>query len=354
MSKFTNPSELVERYLQAVRFWLPKSARQDDLLAELGEDLRSQIESREAELGRALNEDEASAILKRCGVPIVVAGRIGPHRQLIGPTLFPIYTFVLKMVLFWILVPVFLFIVGPANVAENPGQWATAVVVTFGQLWSGLFIAAGIITIVFAAIEYTHAYAGVEAKWDPLKLPPVPRQQQKVSRAKTACELGFGFFGLIWVLLLPTYPVLILGPAAAFLKAAPLVHTLFVPIVLLSVLSVARSAVILARPQWTSFPLWTQLLQAVLTLILINFMLNAAGTPASPADWHPFVVAVQTVHSSVNYVHIAAIVNASILMSMAAAWIGLSIAMIVHLWQLLSYVRKRITGTHQAVSLHVQ
>ena len=46
--------ELVERYLQAVKFWLPK-AEQNDILAELAEDIHSQMEERETELGRALN-----------------------------------------------------------------------------------------------------------------------------------------------------------------------------------------------------------------------------------------------------------------------------------------------------------
>jgi hypothetical protein len=40
MSTPKNPLELVDRYLQAVRFWLPR-AEQEDLTAELGEDLRS-------------------------------------------------------------------------------------------------------------------------------------------------------------------------------------------------------------------------------------------------------------------------------------------------------------------------
>jgi len=35
-----NPMELIDRYLQAVRFWLPKS--QHDLALELAEDLHSQ------------------------------------------------------------------------------------------------------------------------------------------------------------------------------------------------------------------------------------------------------------------------------------------------------------------------
>ncbi len=46
-SSSRNPMGLVDRYLRAVRFWLPKKAKQEDLLAELGEDLRSQIEAKE-------------------------------------------------------------------------------------------------------------------------------------------------------------------------------------------------------------------------------------------------------------------------------------------------------------------
>ena len=40
-SPSANATELIERYLQAVRFWVPKTHRQEDLLTELGEDLRS-------------------------------------------------------------------------------------------------------------------------------------------------------------------------------------------------------------------------------------------------------------------------------------------------------------------------
>src|SRR5215475_15228174 len=97
--------ELLDRYLQAVRFWLPK-AQQDDIIAELSEDLQSQIDDKEEELGRCLDKEEVSAILKRCGSPILVASRYRPQTYLIGPALFPIYAFVLKMVLLFIMVPV--------------------------------------------------------------------------------------------------------------------------------------------------------------------------------------------------------------------------------------------------------
>ncbi len=272
-SSTKNSKELIDRYLQEVRFWLPRKNRQEDLTAELGEDLRSQVEDREAELGHPLDGSEMAAILRRCGSPMMVAGRLGPQRHLIGPALFPIYEFVLKMVLFWILVPVFIFIVGPVNVVDGGGNWQLAILNTFGDLWSGLFIAAGIITLVFAVIERTNAHLGAECKWDPLKLPPVRQEPStQPSRMKAVCELGFGIFGFIWLLLVPQYPFLILGPAAAFLKAGPVLHQFYLPMVVLSLVGLSRSALIVARPQWTWFPSLSQLLQSVFMLLLLNYI----------------------------------------------------------------------------------
>src|SRR4051812_46621640 len=174
-----NTMELIERYLQAVRFWMPKA--QQDLVAELADDLRSQVDEKEQEVGRPLNEAEVSAILKRCGSPITVAARLAPKQHLIGPALFPVYWFVLKMVLLWILVPVFTFIVGPVNLANANGDWGAAIATTLGNLWSGMFIAAGIVTLVFAILEYTHAVAGIQNDWNPKNLPPVRKQEGRPS-----------------------------------------------------------------------------------------------------------------------------------------------------------------------------
>ena len=345
-----NPSELLDRYLQAVRFWLPKSTRQDDLLAELGEDLRSQIEARESELSHPLDQTEVAAILKRCGAPMVVAARLGPKRQLIGPTLYPIYIFVMKMVLFWILVPVFIFIVGPTNVASSNGDFGAAVLNTIGDLWSGLFIAAGIITLVFAIVERTHTIAQVECKWDPMKLPPVRKEERKPSLVTIVCQLAFAWFGLVWLLLLPHYPVLILGPAAAFMKAAPMWHRFYLPMVLLGVVAILWPAITLAKPQWKWFPPLAELLQAFFSLILLSFILSAAGQ-APGGNGHPFLILTDAAANSAQSIRVAAIVNVSILISLICAWVGLSIAFIVHAWQLLRSIRKASSGSQQPASL---
>jgi len=84
--------DLLDRYLQAVKFWLPKVQR-DDIVAELSEDIRSHIEEKETELGRKLNEVEVGTILKGRGRPVLVANRYLAQEHLIGPAFFPIYRF---------------------------------------------------------------------------------------------------------------------------------------------------------------------------------------------------------------------------------------------------------------------
>jgi len=345
MSKPANAIELVDRYLHAVRFWLPKTERQEEMLAELADDLRSQIEERESELGRRLENKEVSEILKRCGAPMVVATRLAPKKYVIGPTLYPIYTFVLKMVLFWILVPVFGFIVGPSILAST-GSWGAAIGTTLAALWNGLFIAAGIITLVFAIIERTPAQAAIACKWDPLSLPPVKKRERKTSLVQVVCELAFNWFGLIWLLLLPHYPALIFGPAAAFLTAGPIWHRFYAPIIACSAFALVRSGFTLAKPQWTWFPSLSQLLQTVFGMIILRSMLNLLGQ--MPYSHWPFVTLTDAARNSAQYVRVAAIVNVSVVIGLAGCWLGFSIALVVHTWQFLQYVRKSARQQPQA------
>ena len=349
MSTVRNPIELVDRYLQAVRFWLPKTNRQEGVLAELGDDLRSQIEEKENELGRPLDKNEVADILKRCGVPMVVAARLGPKNYLIGPGLYPIYVFVLKMVLFWILVPVFVFIVGPSILA-NTGNWAVAIGTTMGNLWSGLFIAAGIITLVFAVLERTHAPDAFNCKWDPLALPPVKKQERKKSMVHTVCELAFNWFGLVWLLLLPHYPALIFGPASTFLTPGPIWHRFYLPFVLLAAFAVLRSAIKLAKPQWGWFPSSSEMLQTVGGLVILHLMLNAVGH----TNWQTFVTLTDAARNSAQYIRVALVVNVSVLIGALGACLGLSIALVFQTWELLKYFRKATAREQEAPSLQLQ
>ena len=163
--------EMLDRYLQAVRKWLP-SGQQDDILAELAEDLRSQMEDREAELGRPLKDADVAEILKRRGHPAQVACGYLPKRQLIGPAWFPVYLFVLKLVLLWVLVPTFLFVVAPIVylASSDPGS---AVPEALSKLPMAALTAFGVITLVFAALDRVQLHDISMDKWDPRRLPAV-------------------------------------------------------------------------------------------------------------------------------------------------------------------------------------
>ena len=88
--------DLLERYLQAVRFFLPRQ-QQDDIVRELSENLVSEMEDQREARGRPLTEDEEADILRRHGHPMLVAGRYQSRQQLIGSAFFPIYVFALKL-----------------------------------------------------------------------------------------------------------------------------------------------------------------------------------------------------------------------------------------------------------------
>src|SRR5579884_3968637 len=88
--------ELIDRYLHEVERLLPEGQRKD-IVAELSEDLRSEIDAKEAELGRPLSEDELESVLRKRGHPLSVAERFLPESQLIGAFLLPQYWRVVKV-----------------------------------------------------------------------------------------------------------------------------------------------------------------------------------------------------------------------------------------------------------------
>lgn len=215
--------ELLDRYLQAVRFWLTR-AQQNDIIEELGDDLRSQIEDREAALGRPVNEDEMAAILQQMGHPMRVAARYQPQQSLIGPTLFPLYKFVLKIVTLgylvpWLLVWIALTIFMPSHRADTPLLTAIA---GWSAMWRNVFFIFGLITLLFAVLERVQASVPILFKWDPRKLPRVvQRKQQRVSRVESVFGLVFSIIFVIWWLALPRYGIVVFGAVAPLLSFNP-------------------------------------------------------------------------------------------------------------------------------------
>ncbi len=225
--------EMLDRYLQAVRRHLPW-LRQDDIVAELRANLEAQLEDKEAELGRKLTDAEMEAWIKQLGSPLQVAARYQPQQYLIGPTIFPTYRFVMKLAAGWC--AVIYTIAKTVDIVVN-GRGAEAAVWALAQLPWILFINAAVITLVFVILERSGARlpekyaqrAAMGPDWTQSVVSPLhspldaqfDKQKKPKTYAQAVIELIFEWIALVWLLLVPHYPFLLMGPGAAYLKVAP-------------------------------------------------------------------------------------------------------------------------------------
>ena len=221
--------DLFERYLQAIRKYLPWK-RQDDILAELRANLESQLEDREEEMGRPLTEGEMIDWLKGLGSPMHVAMRYQPQQYLIGPSVFPLYWYVLRLALLW--AAVIYCVANGVLMAVQAGS-ELQIADTVFRLPSVLVTVAAWVTAAFAALEFTASHypnvrlsiGGLSRDWSPSALPPLeeapsPGAKSK-SYAQAIAEVVFGFLFLVWLTLIPHHPRLLMGPGLDALHASP-------------------------------------------------------------------------------------------------------------------------------------
>ena len=243
---------LVERYLNAVRFFLPRR-QQDDIVHELTENLASQIEDRAQVLERELTESEIADILRRHGHPAFVAARFAPRQQLIGPVVFPIYVLALKLGL--LAAAVVTVIVAVIGAAMRGGSLPHLIDGLFAFPDRALTVFAWT-TLGFAIFEALGAQTKIAPDWDPRKLPdwmtgnrqPLTHVQDRV---RAVVEVLLSAAGFIWLLAVPTFPWLAMGPLAGALTFAPVWYTWYVPMVIVAGANVALDAYALFQPRRT-------------------------------------------------------------------------------------------------------
>jgi hypothetical protein len=246
--------EMIERYLQAVKFWLP-NRQKNDIISELSADIYAQVEEREGELGRKLDKTEIEALLKQRGRPMLVASRFQPQRQLIGPLLFPIYSFVLKIVAIcylvpWVLVGLGLAIFSPQYRLEHLGSSLTnTVLAAWSSLWTAAFVAFGVITLIFAILDRVPARTSLLEDWTPRSLPPV-RNLRKIPRASSTVELIVNQIFIFWWVAYVHTSVLSIGGTVQIAFDSRWVW-FYWGYLILAVANVALAAVNLLRPYWT-------------------------------------------------------------------------------------------------------
>jgi hypothetical protein len=269
--------DLVERYLNAIRFWLPKDQK-SDVIAELSEDIRQQVEDREHELGRKIEEEDLAALLKQRGSPFVVAGRFLPRRHLIGPQLYPIYEFVLKLTAGIYLIPWFLIWAGlmifvPSYRAAHSGA---AMFQALGHLWTMALSLFAMITFGFALGERFQHQSAARGDWNPRRLPAV-RNVLRVSRGSSLVDIIANLFFLVWWLGGFSFPIVLsaggaLSPSTLWLDF----HSrYFVPIGVFIAAGTVLALISLVRPNLTPLRVGTRAVIDAATPVIIFITLGA-------------------------------------------------------------------------------
>lgn len=287
--------EVLDRYLKAVSSWLPR-AQQADIVAEIGEDLRSEIEEKERTLGHALDEAELCAVLERRGHPMWVAEGYLPQRHLIGPAMLPHYLRALKVAVpcvfavFVVLYVVFSRVVTTMPPAlAHPGFW----IWQFG-LWSFAYV--GLFTTIFALVERSQARARVTGHWDPRDpnaLPAAPTDPQAKARRElrvhASADIVADVLVLSWWLGAHSAAVPELG-----IVLTPVWQALHWPIAVLLVASTGVALADAIRPSWSRPRLVAHLLVDAFTLVVTGILLAAGSwvdvtSAAIPADKAAFL-----------------------------------------------------------------
>lgn len=278
-------ADLIDRYLNAVKLWLPRK-QQKDILAELAEDLHSQIEDRESALGHPLEEAELVDLLKRRGSPMRVASGYIPEVRLINPAMLPIYWLVLRIVLLWVLAPIFaLVFVAPIFDSHAAGK---ALATFFATAFQSLFFVIGIVTTVFALLDRYHS-KWVD-RWDPRKLPGAPRSQQQMQWYNDFSGFAFGMAATVFWALMMWHRSAFAFTGGFRIVLTPIWGQIYW---LVLGLTLARALVDLycfVRPAWTPARSWVRLgfdvLKGVIALVLLRVTgwVDIAGADLSPAD----------------------------------------------------------------------
>jgi hypothetical protein len=274
--------ELIERYFQAVKFALPQAQR-DDIIKELRDNILSQIEEKEADLGHPLGEDEQVELLKKLGSPMHLASRYRKQRHLIGAAMFPIYWKILKAALgFAFLVLVIASIATAAagkTLMESLGvlfRYPGVALMTFA--W---------ITLVFSALEYFGAKFHVSDRWDPRKLPRLTKHNPRKSSFELITQLLLQTIFGVWWLVGLHHQYLILGPGAALIRFGSMWLTIYPLWVTVVTIDAILTGAMLAWPAWSQGRTVSRMVMSAIGLVILYFLISApelfvAADPGAP------------------------------------------------------------------------
>jgi hypothetical protein len=315
--------ELLESYLRAVKRYLPR-AQSTDIIRELSDELRSQLDEKETVLGRPMTDEEVVAFLKQHGDPMTVARRYRQDSpsltigwELIGPELFPMYLIMLSV-----------------NLVITVASVAIVFLIMHAPITLGIFVFPVVVQIIVLTLVFI-GFNLVRRKYpQPWYYPPAELTPMlPIPRGYSVAGLILWGPILLWWLALPHFPYLILGSDAAHLKLAPTWHNFYVPILLILLASVSQRVISLFHPDWTWLvPFMRMIITATGALVLYFLVFKS----------HTLVVVADAFRGTTEYEKLADSANGSLLWGVFGPWLWIwaGICAPVYAWYCWPHLRR--------------
>ncbi len=278
--------ELLDRYIFSLRMALPPD-KVADIAAEVRSNLQSLVEDRAMQLGRDPSLEEMSAILKRHGHPVAVAGRYRdqPGRGLISPELFPFYWFTLRAIFgLWLTIRVIITVFQFQGTAP-----ALSILLSLGRdiVLAGFFIAAGV-TLLFAAWEYLEFKFRYSERWKPESLPAVPQPPRAPKQPRPVVQIIGGVVWLIFWAMALFLPAMswVWGGRGVF-SPSEAVYAMRLPMWLLAFFGISQlwlNHTRFAASEWRSF---LRVALNVVGIVLAISVLRAGDLLVAGPNWVP-------------------------------------------------------------------
>src|SRR5580692_1309832 len=315
--------DILESYLRAVKRCLPR-AQSDDIIKELSDDLRSQIDEQQAALGRPFNDQEMMAFFRQQGDPMTVARRYRQDHhslslgwELIGPELFPMYLMLLGF-----------------NLTLTIGAVVVVSLIIHVAITLQAFIIPVLaqiicLTVVFTVLNLIRRKFPQPWYYPPAELAPM----LPISRWYSLVGLVMWATVAIWWLAVPHFPQLILGTGAAHLRLAATWHRFYVPMLLLLLASTSQRVLSLFHPTWTwVIPIMRTMINGAAVPILCGLMFKS----------QTLVVLAEGIQTTPENLQLVENFNGLIRWGILGPWLWLyaGISAIVYAWYSVPHLRR--------------
>ena len=193
--------DLLERYVREVGRHLPRS-RRADVLAELRELLRDQIDDLASERPLTDRQELTAEVLREMGPPDGVARGYAPQADVwIGPELYPAFrtTAWIVLVVYSALSGLWALGIFDGEIAIIPFHFDFGTSRSWTDVMLGAIANVGIVTLIFGVVERIgHRGQRGAASWDPRSLPAI-EDPDRISRTGQILRLtGIAIFALIF------------------------------------------------------------------------------------------------------------------------------------------------------------